>query len=305
MRDRLRRNVEHKLLKKVVIYFSRLPDEIDTSDINILYCHDLAEDPAVARLGEMLPLFSAIVFVSRWQRDQFIAKFNIPYSKCTVIENAIERQFAQFEKPTDRINFIYHTTPHRGLSLLYEIFDELSMKHDDIHLDVFSSFGVYGWEQRDKPFENLFSHIDDHPQMTYHGAKSNEEVLKALESAHVFLYPCMWKETSCIALIEAMMSGCLPIYPDYGALAETGSFLRNTCIYDFDEDWGENAVRAYLHANNLIRMHKRKDKPSIQDIVAQNAPKEGAKSVHDIATFSRAWTTLIKDLIKNGRQERA
>ena len=40
--------------------------------------------------------------------------------------------------------------------------------------------------------------------MTYHGFKPNDVVRKALSEAHIFAYPSIWVETSCISAIEAM-----------------------------------------------------------------------------------------------------
>jgi hypothetical protein len=108
---------------------------------NILWCHDLAEDPEnkVLRDGGW-EKFDHFVFVSNWQRDQYIVRFGIPYSKCSVIYNAVEKQYAPKEKDMSTIRFVYHTTPHRGLELLVPIFDALSKEFDNIHLDVYSSF---------------------------------------------------------------------------------------------------------------------------------------------------------------------
>lgn len=295
MRDRLLKYVDKSLLEKVAIHFSR-PKELYTDVPNILYCHDLADDPAVNSLFDTAEQYDYFVFVSYWQRDQFIARFALPYSKCIVIQNAIETEFdPTFKKNTDQIRFIYHTTPHRGLELVYPIFDRLCDYYDNIHLDVYSSFSVYGWEARDEPYKVLFEKIKKHPHMTYHGAKSNEEVLKALKSAHIFLYPSIWKETSCIALIEAITSGCICIYPSYGALSETGSLSSNMGMYEYTENIQDH-VGVAMNFANWILSEQKKDPEFIHTLTNASTSRI---SPHTIRSFKGDWDSLLAKVIGN------
>ena len=293
MRARFLKYVDPVLVGQVAVHFSR-PQTIYTDVPNILYCHDLANDEAVSSLRHTTDQYDHFVFVSYWQRDQFIDMFGMPHSKCTVIRNAIETTYDQsLRKDVGQIKFIYHTTPHRGLELVYPIFDRLSELHDNIHLDVFSSFSVYGWENRDKPYANLFQRIADHPHMTYHGAKSNREVLDALRSAHVFLYPSIWKETSCIALIEAMSAGCLAIYPSYGALPETGSMTSNVNMYEYTEDVSVNASRA-LSISNWVLERQKADPEFIRTLSLSSTQQH---SPHTIDTYANDWRSVLMSVI--------
>ena len=79
----------------------------------------------------------------------------IPYFKSIVLNNAID-PIEPLEKPDDKIRLIYHPTPHRGLELLVPVFEALCNEHNDIELDVYSSFKIYGWEQRDDQYKQLF-----------------------------------------------------------------------------------------------------------------------------------------------------
>ena len=252
MRDRLLRYVDSDLLKNVSIHFSRIRNENMIDGVNIFYAHDLAADPENAILAnDGYKKFNKFVFVSYWQRDQYMMLYGIPHSRCTVIENAVELEYkSEYSKPKDMINLIYHTTPHRGLQLLYPIFNALSSEYKNLHLDVYSSFGVYGWKERDKPYEQLFRDLTNHPNITYHGARSNAEVLEALDKAHIFLYPNIWQETSCIAMIEAIKSRVVAIHPNLAALPETAS--ECTIMYDYDEDYSCHANKAYKITKSVI-----------------------------------------------------
>ena len=288
MRDRLLRFVDSDLLNKVVIHFSRVRPENNIQDVpNILYCHDLFNDPESQILAnEGYKKFAKIVFVSHWQRDQYMLAYNIPYSHCVVIENAIEKEYIAKSKPIDQINFIYHTTPHRGLELLYPVFDALSKKYTNIHLDVYSSFDVYGWKDRDKPYEKLFTALKQHRAITYHGAKSNIEVLDALDKAHIFLYPCIWQETSCIAMIEAIKSGVLCIHPSLAALPETAS--ECTLMYDYTENIQDHMKRAYFNACAVL------DNPNF--INYRMADPRCELERNSIESFTNKWNMLLTEI---------
>jgi UDP-glucose:(glucosyl)LPS alpha-1,2-glucosyltransferase len=236
MRNRLLKSIPSSMLERVAIHFSRVRDDNIQSDVpNIFYAHDLETDPESAFLATKSDKFAAFVFVSKWQRDRYVHRFDLQSSKCFVIENCIEADLS--ERPErnddDPIRLIYHTTPHRGLELLYPAFLQLVQRYGrKVELDVFSSFSIYGWPQRDKRYEQLFERLRQHPQIRYHGARPNDEVLTALQKADIFLYPCIWLETSCLALIEAMKAGCVCIHSDYGALKETGSGVTLTFPFD-------------------------------------------------------------------------
>lgn len=291
MRDRLLNNVRPDLLKEVAIHFSR-PRELYEDVPNILYCHDLPEDPENRGLfNRGWEDFDHFVFVSAWQRDQYINMYGIPYSECSVIYNAVEKVYNPVEKNTDEIRFVYHTTPHRGLELVVPIFDELCKEHDNIHLDVFSSFEIYGWPARDEPYETLFEQIRQHPKMSYHGSVSNEEVMYYLDKAHVFLYPNIWRETSCIALIEAIKSQLICIHPNLGALPETAS--NATIMYDYHDDMGKHANFAYSVTKQLLDTIKTNDgyfngfTKSDRFNLARNS----------IASYSVMWNSLLINLL--------
>lgn len=251
MKYALAKNLDPAILDKFQIIPSRVR-EIEKGKIPILWLHDLPGDPESAHLKDGgWEKFEKIVCVSHWQRQQYQNFFGIPSSKMHVLQNAII-PIEENEKsdPEECVNIIYHTTPHRGLELLVPImeFIEKQLPDKKWHLDVYSSFKIYGWDQRDEQYQPLFDKIKEHPNMTYHGYKPNEEVKEALKKAHIFCLPSIWQETSCIAMIEAMSAGCICVHSSLGALPETTA--NWSLQYDFSEDMNEHAIRcAYLLAD--------------------------------------------------------
>lgn len=293
MRQRLVNNVDKDSLSKVAIHLSR-PRELYDDVPNILWCHDLAVDPENRVLNDGgWEKFDHFVFVTSWQRDQYIVRFGIPYSKCSVIHNAIEKEYAPVQMATDKVRFIYHTTPHRGLELLVPVFDALSKQFDNIHLDVYSGFGIYGWEDRDEAYKGLYKNIEAHPNMTYHGVKSNAEVLAALQEAHIFLYPNIWPETSCIALIEAIKSQCICIHPNFAALPETAA--NATVMYDYIEDPQKHANYAFAVARQILTSMQT-DPNYFNGFTYSD---RFALARNNIPSFVNMWNAVIRNVLDN------
>lgn len=233
--------------------------ELPEDKIRIYWAHDLAEDPeAESALGKGgWKRFHRCVFVSNWQAQKFIERYGIPWSRTHVLRNALHEFDLDVQKkwdikPDDELRFVYHTTPHRGLALLIPAFEELCKHHENIHLDVFSSFKIYGWDERDQMFQPLYDRIVDHENMTYHGSVSNDALREHLVKSHVFAYPSIWTETSCRALIEAMSAGCACVHPNNGALFETAASW--TFMYPYHEDNQTHASMHYQMLNNMIEM---------------------------------------------------
>jgi len=252
MGRRLERSIPKDLLKKFQIILSRVRD-VDPERVRILWCHDLPNDPESKHLeNEGWKKFHKIVFVSHWQREAYVRRFEIPYSRTCVIHNAIE-PITDIPSKTigkdDTIRFIYSTTPHRGLEILVPVFERLAENYN-VHLDVYSSFGIYGWAKRDEPYKPIFEKIENHPNMKYHGYQPNEVVREALTKSHIFAYCSIWPETSCLALMEAMSAKCICIHSDYAALPETAA--NWTTMYEYHEDPSAHASRFYSTLKQVI-----------------------------------------------------
>jgi UDP-glucose:(glucosyl)LPS alpha-1,2-glucosyltransferase len=213
--------LDESVRDEVQIICSRVRD-VDPNRPTVLWLHDMFNDPEANHLAdeEQRKRFNKLVFVSNFQKTQYELAYGIKPSESVVLKNCIE-PIELIDKPTDEIRLIYHTTPHRGLDILVPVFEELCNHHDNIVLDVYSSFEIYGWGQRDADYEHLFERCKQHPKINYHGYQPNEVVREALQKAHIFAFPSIWPETSCIAAMEAMSAGCVIVCPDYAALPET------------------------------------------------------------------------------------
>lgn len=297
MAGRLMASLPNSLLKEYQIILSRVTDQLDPSKIRILWCHDLSNDPQSNHLANGgWNKFHLIVFVSYHQRQQFIDRYNIPYSKTTVLQNAIEPFDRSKRTLGKQIRFIYHTTPHRGLEILVPVFQKLCEDYNNIHLDVYSSFGVYGWKERDKPYEGLFKIIEDDPNMTYHGGTDNDSIRKALLSADIFAYPCIWPETSCLALMEAMSAGVICVHSNLGALPETAA--NCTYMYNYTEDMSQHANIIYQILHSMLGNINNGNKTF--EAKTQMA-SDYASAFYDWNLRALQWKSLLEGLLNEPR----
>jgi glycosyltransferase involved in cell wall biosynthesis len=207
---------------RVNIILSDCRHELLRNDIpNILWQH-VDTNQAVARgLGDpsFVERLSRIVFVSSWQRQKYIAQFNLPPEKCTVLLNAVE-PVVWVEKPKEgKLKLIYTSTPWRGLEVLVEAFKKLD--RSDIQLDVYSSTVIYGAKFMPRAYEWLFDRCRQTRGINYCGYAANKAVIKAAQASHILAYPSIFAETSCLAAIEAGATGCKIVTTDLGALPET------------------------------------------------------------------------------------
>lgn len=291
MAERLEKRLDPGLLDHFQIHVSRV-GEVDESKIQLLQLQDLPGDPASDHLKNGgYNKFERLVFVSNWQMQNYIQNYGIPWYKCIVMHNAIE-PITFDNKPSDKINIIYHTTPHRGLEILVPAFVELAKNNEDVHLDVYSSFSIYGWSDRDKPYEPLFDMIKQHPQMTYHGAKPNEEVREALKKAHIFAYPNIWMETSCMALMEAMSAGCICVHPNYGALYETAA--NQTWMYQFQDNKQDHLNMFYSMLNGATAAIREND---VALNVMLNNQAQYADRFYNVDIAKHAWAGLLVSIL--------
>jgi glycosyltransferase involved in cell wall biosynthesis len=242
----LERRLPPELLERFQIIPSRVR-ELDLARIRVLWLHNTAVDPeAQSALGNGgWRRFHRLVFVSHHQMLSFIEAYAIPWERCAVLPNAIV-PIAARDKPTGPIRLIYTSTPQRGLEILHAVFCRLAEEHQDIELDVFSSFKLYGWDDADAQFQPLLDRLKEHPRIRWHGARPSQEVRDALQRAHLFAYPSIWQETSGIVLMEAMSAALLCVHPNYGALYETAAGL--TMMYQWSAD---KNVHAGIFANRL------------------------------------------------------
>ena len=236
--ERLVKGLKKELFKNKNIIFNRpdLYEQYFSSDINIFNFQDLPNDRMYKNFfeSELVNKFSHFVFNSDYQKEEFCNKFDFNGRNISVIKNSINPIKMNQKKYDGKVNLIYHTTPHRGLELLAHCFPKILAENDKVHLKVFSSLKIYGWDEKDKVFEPLYKKLKDMKNVEYNSNVSNEEIRKELVNSHIFAYPNIWPESCCLAAIEAMSAKNLLVLPNLAALKETGS--KSKFLYEFTDN---------------------------------------------------------------------
>jgi glycosyltransferase involved in cell wall biosynthesis len=256
MRDELFKRINEidpELIAEFNWIFSRVPDDLQNEKLNLLWLHDTWDDPQTQHLKDIKSRerFGKLIFVSNYQQWTYVQGLGIPYMEGIVMKNAIA-PIEKHDKPKDGpIKLIYHTTPHRGLDILVAVFEKLySEVKQEIELDVYSSFDIYGWKGKDDQYREIFDRCEAHPGINYHGYQPNDVVREALKTAHIYAYPNIWPETSCISVIEAMSAGCAVVCPSFAALPETTANWAS--MYPYQEHVPTHAQLFLNVTNNII-----------------------------------------------------
>lgn len=288
-----------ELCDQVQIIMSR-PEEVklDPDKPKILWLQDLPNDPASACLKdpEYRKQFNRIVFASHWQQWMYNAYLGIPFSEGTVIKNGVPLiKGVTLPKPIPdgKLNFIYTSTPHRGLAVLAAAAEMLAKERQDWVLDVYSSFHIYGWHDSDKQMQPLYEQLQKNPCVRYHGSVPNDEVREAVKAAHVFVYPSIYAETSCMAVQEALMAGCLGITSNFGALPETCA--EWTWMMQFSEDPNHMIWQTHTLMNRALDKYS---SPFVQNILETQTVYY--QSFYSFEGRIAAWRGLLEQAIKDG-----
>jgi UDP-glucose:(glucosyl)LPS alpha-1,2-glucosyltransferase len=289
--DRISKECDQGLLSQVEVLHSC--EEPSQSKKSILVIHSLPDDPDVQKLKDHgWKRYTKLVFVSHWQQEQFFLYFGIPYSAGTVLYDAIEPLPVHTKSNPEKgkLRLIYNLPVERGLDYLYVVFDELSKQYDQLHLDVYCDLDELDNDQLD-----LKNRLKNHPQISYKSRVSNDKIRKALEKAHIFAYPCVWQETSCLALIEALSAGCYCVHSGLGALKETS--LGITQMYSFQDDKQKHIDTFYVELKKAILLHNHS-----YDYVKVNTDtmKAIADYKYDWTIREGQWNKLLEDVLSSG-----
>jgi len=165
--------------------------------------------------------FKGIIAVSEWQRQNTYRKLNVPLSSIITSRNAISiDRFTESKVAKVPYRFIYTSSPDRGLDVLLAMMPGLKQKYPQTTLKVFVNASLLTAAQK-SALRALSDYATVSPRV------DQAQLALELLAADVFLYPCTFAETYCIAAVEAMAARCLVATVDIGGL---GDVARNRSV---------------------------------------------------------------------------
>ncbi|MBM4003266.1 MAG: tetratricopeptide repeat protein [Planctomycetes bacterium] len=226
----------------------------------VLWTQHASDQPAIQGLGldSIRCHLDGIAFVSQWQADQYRNRFTIGDLPAVVLRNGVNPCFGPRDidesGPSPRRDphtIAYTSAPYRGLSRLLRAFEHVRRHCDDAELRVFSGTAVYFQESDTEPPElaELLQRCRETRGVRLIGSLPQTELAEQLATCQLWAYPSTFAETSCIAALEAMASGCRVVASDLGALRETtAGFAELVPPQEPPDSFAETMLRVMLQA---------------------------------------------------------
>ena len=291
--EMLERHVPKDILDQVQICTS-IPGKvpIDKNKLNILWQKNSWDQPNLQeffRDQSRHKEYDWYVFNSHWNYEKFRYFFNIPTERSVVIKNGIEEfPIRKIYKKGDPIKLIHHCTPWRGLNVMLRAMQEI--KDPKITLDVYSSSYVYGSDfakVQDEEYIPLYEQAKELPNVNYIGYKPHEFIREMMPNYDMFVYPCIFEETSCVSALEALASGVHVITNNFGALFETCAEWPVYVNYSTNyEQMAMDTASAIHTASNYLH------EDFIQEHLEQQ--QQYFKKFYNWKKKGYEWTTFLK-----------
>ena len=226
--------------------------------------------------------FKKIISISEWQKYMILKELKLPENLIINTRNAIipDRFLKNIEKIPYR--FVYISGPVRGLNGLLYLIPKIKDKYPLTTLYIFADKKLID----DKDLEI----IENSDYIFLDSRKPQDEIAIELMKSDIFLYPCTFKETYCISVVEAMAAKCLIASTNLAALNEIISNRGITVNVDkeIEEDTKDNL---YLKFDELLK--------KLFFVMERKELKERyVKNAYDWA-IKQSFSTLAKEWVDN------
>jgi glycosyltransferase involved in cell wall biosynthesis/predicted O-methyltransferase YrrM len=225
--------------------------------------HDV-DQSAVTALADPLrrDVFDGFAFMSEWQARRFVQKFSLPTDRTAALRNGVAPAFLE-HRFTDAASILaakrrppvlaYTSTPYRGLDVLLALFPQIRARVPGARLQVYSDMSMYmeSAQEDEREYGELYRLCRETDGVEYVGALPQPVLAGQLREVSVLAYTNTFVETACIAVLEAMASGCRIVTSDLGALPETTAGFATLIPVDRGpEEYARRFVEATVTALN-------------------------------------------------------
>lgn len=245
----------------------------------IFWSCDQYTDPDGVWNGAVFPKVDKIVCISPYHQ-KFLDRHYLTRGKTVSIDLGVN--WTDYEKPLPKEpgKAIYCSVPRRGLAELAKMVPEIKEKVRDFNLVITSDYRLWGQEDpMNQEFKQMFESL---PYVKFLGKIPRKELVFHQKTSRVMAYPSNYEECFCVAAMECMAAGAVPVVTDLGALPTTvgggGIQLSNR---DVGKKFVESVVE--LLTNEFVRGQY------------EAKGREIAKR-HDWRVIAKEWVGLINNM---------
>lgn len=215
---------------------STLPfDGTPLAKVKLLWMHDVNIGPIE---NDVLMRPDKVLGLTNWHANHLQKLYGLPDDKMALMPNGID--LSLFNKDdwdkTNKFNFIYSSSPDRGLDTLLSLWPIIRNTFPEANLHLF-----YGWDMinkiinmhrsrgsggfleefRNKCINQIHALGGEEGGIYQHGRVNQAELAQHMAKCSFWTYPTEFMETFCITALEMQMSGVIPVTSNLAALQET------------------------------------------------------------------------------------
>ena len=251
----------------------------------IFWSCDQYTDPEGVWNAAIFPKVDKVVCISPYHK-KFLDRHYRPDGKTISIDLGINWPDYQQLIPKEKGKAIYCSVPRRGLAELAKMVPEIKKKAPDFNLVITSDYRLWGQEDpMNQEFREMFKDLD---YVKFLGKIPRKELVYHQKTSQVMAYPSNYEECFCIAAMECMAAGAVPVTTDLGALTTTvgngGIRLSNRKM---KEEFVDSVVK--LLTDESVRME------------FETKGREIAKQ-HDWRLIAKEWLELINTMEQDLKQ---
>ena len=224
--------------------------------------------------------------LSKWQTDMWAEGLNLPEDKFYITRNGFNPDLFNREGvKRNRYKLIYSSRPERGLEILLDLFPEIRKHIPEAELNVFT----YVPFSEDREMEPLRDKLEQEG-VILRGSVTQAQLAKEMMGSRVMVYPSIWKETSCIAAIEAQAAGLPIVSSVLAALPETVVNGKTGILIEGDPKNEEYRKKFIYEVVELIKNDKK----------WKNLSENSRKRAFEIYTWKKIaeeWAEKFEDVL--------
>lgn len=264
--------------------------KLNKNSLKILWCHD-DYLPSITELLKSNQLHYVFA-VSNFQRDLLI-RLGISKELIYVTKNVFDANLYSPLGVKKKKQFIYCSSPDRGLCYLLEMWPKIKKLYPDFKLKITGSFELWGMNKQEnftmtRKFRDKAYKLGDVELL---GKVKKQELVKLQAESYAMLYPTDFYEMFCISALECQSVGTPVITSCLAALTER--INTDLGILVEGNPWDGNYQKEFINAVKLLKDKRKWSKFS------SNSVKISRDYLPELV--AKEWESFFKEVkIDNG-----